>query len=211
MDDVSGQMATALLDREATVRDLLADLDRRRLTGAAEAVRADVRALARTDREVFLALTLTLSGSQQFFGDVEAALDVTAADSLRDLEDTYGSLAEPFAVVRSEVLDGRHNPVTAIDTTITYDADAERPIVEYGLTSGSVEGFRARESPAELLQVVEGLLGATTDALEATGDRSLSTEELGGLIDRREAIESELDRLRDRIDTLRQQPPGDQN
>lgn len=211
MDDVSGQMATAVLDREATVRDLLADLDRRRLTGAAEAVRADVRALARTDREVFLALTLTLSGSQQFFGDVEAALDVTAADSLRDLEDTYGSLAEPFAVVRSEVLDGRHNPVTAIDTTITYDADAERPIVEYGLTSGSVEGFRARESPAELLQVVEGLLGATTDALEATGDRSLSTEELGGLIDRREAIESELDRLRDRIDTLRQQPPGDQN
>jgi len=211
MDDVSGQMATAVLDREATVRALLAELDRRRLTGDAAAVRADVRGLARTDRELFLALTLTLSGSQQFYGDVEATLDVSAADRLRDLEASFGALADPFAVVRSEVLDGRHNPVTAIDTTITYDADAERPIVEYGLTSGSVEGFRARESPAELLTVVEGLLGATTDALEATGDRTLSTEELGGLIDRREAIESELDRLRDRIDALRQQPPGDQN
>ncbi|AWB26550.1 hypothetical protein [Halococcoides cellulosivorans] len=211
MDDVSGQMATAVLDREATVRALLAELDRRRLTGDAAAVRADVRGLARTDRELFLALTLTLSGSQQFFGDVEATLDVSAADRLRDLEASFGALSDSFAVVRSEVLDGRHNPVTAIDTTITYDADAERPIVEYGLTSGSVERFRARESPAELLTVVEGLLGATTDALEATGDRTLSTEELGGLIDRREAIESELDRLRDRIDALRQQPPGDQN
>jgi len=179
MDDVTGQMATRILDRESAVRDLLADLDRRALAGEFEAVRERVREFARTDRERFLALALTLSDSEHFFGDVEAALDVSAADRLRALADEYAAVAPLFAVVRREVVNGRHNPVTAIDTTTSYDVDAERPLVEYGLTSGSVEGFRARESPAELLQVVEALLGATTDALDAVEDRPLATDELG--------------------------------
>lgn len=211
MDDVSGQMATAVLDREDTVRDLLGDLDRQRLTGDARAVRADLRELARTDRELFLALSLALSGADPFLGDVEAALDVRAADRLRTLGEEFGALADSFAVVRREVVDGRHNPVTSIETTTTYDADAERPLVEYALATGDVEGFRARESPGELLAVVEALLGATTDALTAAEDRPLATAELADLIDRREAIAADLDRLQDRLDALRGQPVDDRD
>jgi uncharacterized protein (UPF0335 family) len=41
-------------------------------------------------------------------------------------------------------------------------------------------------------------------------EHSVNTEELSGLIDRREELESELDHLRTQIDELRRRPVGDE-
>jgi SMC interacting uncharacterized protein involved in chromosome segregation len=80
------------------------------------------------------------------------------------------------------------------------------------MQSGDVTLVEATESPQEVLQVATYLVQSTTDSLEAAieQEHSVNTEELSGLIDRREELETELDQLRDLIDELRRRPVGDE-
>ncbi|WP_136687335.1 hypothetical protein [Halorhabdus amylolytica] len=209
--ELPGMLVEEYLEREAGVRALLDDLERQALEGDHEEVRERVRGLAEENRSVFFTVALSLTGSAQFFGDVEAQLDVTAADRLRDLADTYPALAEPFSVVRNEQARDRHNPVTGLETTTSYHAEEALPLIRYTVRSGDVDLYEGCESPEEVLGVATQFVRSTTDALEAAmdDDFSVNTEELSNLIDRREELESELDRLRGQIDELRRRPIGD--
>jgi len=160
---------------------------------------------------VFFTVALALTGSKHFFGDVESQLGVGAADKLRELAETYPSLAEPFNLVRMEVSNDRQNPITSFDVTTTYDQDQEVPLVGYKAYSGEVELYDFRGSPQEVLQTASYLVEATNDSLEASlrQNHSVNTDELSELIDRHEKLESELNDLRDHIDELRRKPIGD--
>lgn len=210
--ELPGVLVEEYLQREAGVRTLLDDLDRQSLEGEDEKVRERVRNLAEESQSVFLTVALSLTGSAQFFGDVEAQLDVTAADRLRELPDTYPALEEPFSVVRNERSRDRKNPITSLETTTTYHAEEALPLIRYTVSSGNVDLYEGCESTEELLGVAVQFVGATTDALEAAmdDDFSVNTEELSGLIDRREGLETELDTLRSQIDELRRRPVGDE-
>ena len=210
--NLPGTLVEEYLDREQGTRSLLDELERLALEGEYQAVRDRIRKLADANTGVFFAVALSLTGSKQFFGDVEAQLDVTAADRLRELPETYPTLVEPFNIVRTEQSHDRHNPVTSLNTTTTYHAEEEIPMIHYGMQSGDVTLLEASESPQEVLQVATYLVQATTDSLEAALDQqhSVNTEELSGLIDRREELETELDNLRDQIDELRRRPVGDE-
>lgn len=210
--ELPGALVTEFLERESGTRTLLDELERLVLEGEHEQARQRIRALAENSPGVFFAVALSLTGSKQFFGDVEAQLDVTAADKLRALAETYPTLQEPFNVVRTEQSHDRYNPVTGLTTTTTYHAEEEVPLIRYVMQSGDLSLFEATESPQEVLQVAIYLVQATNDSLEASleQDHSVNTEELSGLIDRREELESELDQLRARIDELRRRPVGDE-
>ncbi|MEF8825648.1 MAG: hypothetical protein V5A34_02275 [Halapricum sp.] len=210
--ELPGALVTEYLERESGTRALLDELERLVLEGEHEAARERIRGLAEHNPGVFFAVALSLTGSKQFFGDVEAQLDVTAADKLRNLAETYPSLEEPFSVVRTEQSHDRHNPVTGISTTTTYHAEEEVPLIHYAMQSGELSLLEATESPQEVLQVAIYLVQATNDSLEASLDQehSVNTEELSGLIDRREELETELDQLRAQIDELRRRPVGDE-
>ncbi|MFB6151391.1 MAG: hypothetical protein ABEJ40_06255 [Haloarculaceae archaeon] len=217
MEDVdSGEMPRVmveeLLDREEGTRALLDDLERLALEGDHEAVRERIRDLAETNQHVFYAVALSLSGSKQFYGDVEAQLGVEAADVLRDVGETYSALAEPFGVVRTEQSRGRYNPVTELAARTTYLSEEEVPVVSYTPKSGAVDLFDGKGSPEEVLQFATYLVQATTDSLDSAMERdySVNTEELSALIDRQEELESELGRLRDQIDELRRKPVGNE-
>jgi len=203
-----GALVEEYLERERGTRALLDELEQLALEGDHESVRERVRNLAETNTGVFFAVALSLTGSKQFFGDVEAQLDVSAADRLRDLPEAYPTLVEPFSVVRTEQSHERYNPVTGLSATTTYHADEEVPLIRYEFNSGDLSLLEARESPQEALQVATYLVQATTDSLEAAleQDHSVNTEELSGLIDRREELVTELDHLRDQIDELRRRP-----
>jgi len=213
MDDVdSDEMPRVLVEeflaREEGTRALLDDLERLTLEGDHDAVRERIRDLADNNRNVFYAVALSLTGSKQFYGDVEAQLGVEAADVLRDLGETYPALAEPFAVVRTEQTRDRHNPITELEARTTYVEEEEVPAVRYTPKSGDVELFTGKGSPEEVLQFASYLVQATTDSLDSSLDRdySVNTEELSALIDRQEELEAELDQLRDQIDELRRTP-----
>ncbi|PSQ45160.1 hypothetical protein BRD17_02145 [Halobacteriales archaeon SW_7_68_16] len=217
MDEVdSGEMPRALvgefLAREEGTRALLDELERLTLEGEYDRVRERTRDLAEHNRRVFYAVALSLTGSKQFYGDVEAQLGVEAADVLRDLGETYPALAEPFGVVRTEQTRDRHNPVTELEATTTYVAEEEVPAVRYTPKSGAVELYTGKGSPEEILQFASYLVQATTDSLDSAMERdySVNTEELGALIDRQEELEAELDTLRDQIDELRRTPVDDE-
>jgi len=217
MDDVDRQemprvIVEEFFDREEGTRALLDDLERVALEGDHEAVRNRIRDLAESNQHVFYAVALALSGSKQFYGDVEAQLGVEAADTLRELGETYPTLAEPFGMVRTEQTRERHNPVTELEAKTTYAAEEEVPVVSYTPKSGQVDLYSGRGSPEEVLQFASYLVQATTDSLDSALDRdySVNTEELGSLIDRQEELESELGRLRDQIDELRRTPVGDE-
>lgn len=207
-DAVPGAIAEAYLERDRGIRALLDDLDALAVRGDHATVRERIRAMAAADERAFYAVAFALTGAEQFFGDVEAQLDVTAADRLRDLADTYPRLAEPFGLVRLEVATDRHNPVTGIESSTAYTTEESVPLIEYSLHSGDLELYASRGSPQEVLGAAAYLVGATNDGLEAAleGDRPVNTEELSELIDRREELESELGLLRDRIDRLRSAP-----
>ena len=209
--EVPGAVAAALLARERGVRALLEDLDELALRGEHAAVRERIRAFAEADRRAFFGVALALTDSDRFFGDVEAELDVTAADTLRELADTYPRLAEPFGLVRMEVAGDRHNPVTGVDATTAYHTGEGLPVVEYALESGRVGLYESRGSPGEVLTAAAYLVGATNDALEdaLAADRPVNTDELSELIDRRDELESELDLLQDRLDALRRTSGGE--
>jgi hypothetical protein len=213
MDDVdSDEMPRVIVEeflaREEGTRALLDQLERLTLEGDHDAVRGRIRDLADNNRNVFYAVALSLTGSKQFYGDVEAQLGVEAADVLRDLGETYPALAEPFAVVRTEQTRDRHNPVTELEARTTYVEEEEVPAVRYTPKSGDVELFTGKGSPEEVLQFASYLVQATTDSLDSAMDRdySVNTEELSALIDRQEELEAELDQLRDQIDELRRTP-----
>jgi hypothetical protein len=210
--ELPGALVEEYLDREQGTRALLDELEQLALEGDHEAVRERIRGLAEENAGVFFAVALSLTGSKQFFGDVEAQLDVTAADRLRELPETYPTLVEPFSIVRTEQSHDRYNPVTGLSTTTTYHAEEEVPLIRYGMQSGDVTLVEATESPQEVLQVATYLVQSTTDSLEAAieQEHSVNTEELSGLIDRREELETELDQLRDLIDELRRRPVGDE-
>lgn len=171
-------------------------------------MRERVRNLAERDEAVFYTVAFSLAESDHFFGDVEAQLDASAADRLRDLAATYSGLTEPFAVVRTEVAEDRRNPVTDLHYSVSYHRGVESPIVTYGPQSGRRELFESRGTPSELLHLSADLVEAATDALEVALDEgySVNTEELSDLIDRREDLESSLSRLRDDLDELRRKP-----
>jgi uncharacterized protein (UPF0335 family) len=213
MDDVESEdmprvLVEEFLAREEGTRALLDQLERLTLEGDHETVRERIRDLAEHNRNVFYAVALSLTGSKQFYGDVEAQLGLEAADVLRDIGETYPALAEPFGVVRSEQTRDRHNPVTELEARTTYVAEEEVPVVQYTPRSGAVELFTGKGSPEEVLQFATYLVQATTDSLDSAMERdySVNTEELSALIDRQEELEAELDQLRDQIDELRRTP-----
>jgi len=217
MDGVdSGEMLSELveefLQRERGTRALLDELEKLSIEGDHEAVRERIRAFAESHRGVFFTVALALTGSKHFYGDVESQLGVGPADTLRDLAETYPTLAEPFGVVRMEVANDRHNPLSGLDVTTTYHEEEEVPLIGYTAYSGDVTLHESRGSPQETLQSATYLVEATNDALEAAlqKDHSVNTDELSELIDRRERLESELSVLRDRIDELRRKPVGDE-
>lgn len=217
MDDVDGDampraIVEEFLDRERGTRALLDELQMLSIEGRHEEVRERIRSLAANDEAVFYTVAFTLSRSRQFFGDVEAQLDVTAADRLRDLAETYGSLTDAFAIARTELSEDRHNPVTDLSYSVSYHRDVESPIVSYEPLSGQRTLFESRGTPSEVLHLSLDLAEATTDALEVAleEDYSVNTEELSELIDRREQLESVLSRLRDDLDELRRTPVNDE-
>ena len=213
MDDIEGEempgaIVEAFLEREEGVRALLEELEKLTIEGRHETVRERLRNLADSDESVFYTVAFSLTNSRQFFGDVEAQLDVTAADRLRDLADTYPSLAEPFNIVRTERAEDRLNPVTDTSYTVTYHHSVEAPMITYSPLSGDQELYESRGTPGEVLRVSTDLAAATTDALDVAleNDFSVNTEELSTLIDRREELETELSKLRDQLDALRRKP-----
>jgi polyhydroxyalkanoate synthesis regulator phasin len=217
MDDVEGQempgaIVEEFLQREGGTRRLLDELEQLAIEGDHEAVRTRIREFAEHSRSTFFAVALALTNSKHFFGDVEAQLGVGAADRLRDIAETYPTLAEPFGLVRMEVSSDRKNPMTGMDVTTSYHAEEEVPLIAYTAHSGEMVLTESRGSPQEVLQSASYLVQATNDALEAAldQDHSVNTDELSELIDRREQLESELSILRDRIDDLRRKPVGDE-
>jgi hypothetical protein len=211
-DEMPGAIVEEFLRRERGTRGLLDDLERLALEGDHGAVRDRIRSFAESDRGVFFAVALALTNSKHFFGDVESQLGVEPADRLRDLAETYPTLAEPFALVRMEVASDRKNPTTGMDVTTTYHREEEVPLVGHTVYSGEVELYESRGSPSEVLGTAGQLVEATSDALEAAlrQDHSVNTDELSDLIERRERLESELNGLRDRIDELRRTPVGEE-
>ncbi|WP_336000893.1 hypothetical protein [Halorientalis halophila] len=211
-DDPPREMPKALiedyLEQEAGTRAFLDDLQKLAAEGRHAAVRDRLRDFAEHSQGAFFAVALSLGGSAQFFADVEAQMDVETGQKLRDLEATYGTLADEFGLVRSEQTQDRKNSVTSLGTATTYQADEEVPLIEYTPLSGEVELYTGRESPEEVLQVAHFLVRATTDALDVAleNEQPVNTEELSALIDRREELESELGALRDQIDELRRTP-----
>ncbi|MBX0295386.1 hypothetical protein [Haloarcula nitratireducens] len=213
MDDVEdeampGAIVEAFLEREEGVRALLEELEKLTIEGRHGEVRERVRNLADSDESVFYTVAFSLTNSRQFFGDVEAQLDVTAADRLRDLAETYPTLAEPFNIVRTERAEDRLNPVTDTSYTVTYHHGVEAPMIAYSPLSGDQQLYESRGTPSEVLRVSTDLAAATTDALDVAleNDYSVNTEELSALIDRREELETELSKLRDQLDELRRTP-----
>lgn len=209
--EMPGAIVEEYLRRERGTRTLLDELAALALEGRDERLRERIRAFADSDREVFFAVALALTGSKQFFGDVEAQLGVERADRLRALPETYPALADPFGLVRMEVSSDRHNPVTGLDVTTSYHDEEEVPLVSYTLYSGETPLHEARGSPQEILQTASYLVQATNDSVESAleADHSVNTDELGELIDRHERLTSELTALRDHIDALRRTPVGD--
>jgi len=199
------------LDQEAGTRAFLDELQQLAAEGRYAEVRDRLRAFAEHSQGAFFTVALSLRGTAQFFADVEAQMDTEVGDKLRDLEETYGTLADEFSIVRNEQTQDRLNPVTSLSASTTYEAEEEVPLVEYTLLSGEKELFDSRESPEEVLQAAHFLVQSTTDALDAAMEDNLTvnTEELSALIDRREELESELSRLRNQIDELRRTPVDD--
>lgn len=217
MDDVDGQempgaIVEEFLRRERGTRALLDELERMAIEGNHEAVRQRVRTFADSNQSAFFAVALALTNSKHFFGDVESQLGVGPADKLRDIAETYPTLAEQFGMVRMEVADDRKNPLTGMDVTTSYHEDEEVPLIAYTAHSGDLTLYESRGSPQEVVQSASYLVQATNDALDAAleKDHSVNTDELSELIDRREKLESELGVLRDRIDELRRKPVGDE-
>lgn len=217
MDDVDGDamprtIVEAFLERECGARALLDDLEKLSIEGRHDEVHERIRGLAENDEAVFYTIAFSLSRSRQFFGDVEAQIGVTVADRLRDLADTYGSLTDDFAIVRTERSEDRRNPVTDLSYSVSYHRGVESPIIGYQPLSGQRELFESRGTPSEVLHLSADLAEATTDALDVALEEeySVNTEELSELIDRREQLESTLSRLRDDIDELRRKPITDE-
>lgn len=200
------------LTRERGSRALLDELEKLAIEGRVEELHERIHNLATSDEAVFYTVAFSLADSKQFFGDVEAQLDVTAADQLRDLAATYPTLSEPFAVARTELSEDRQNPVTDVSYGVSYHRGIESPIVTYRPLSGNRELYESRATPSEVLQTASDLVASTTDALEVAleNDHSVNTEELSALIDQRERLESELSRLRDDLDDLRRKPVNDE-
>lgn len=211
-DAMPGTIVETFLARERGTRALLDELQRLAVEGRHDEVRERVRGLADSDEAVFYTVAFSLSRSRQFFGDVEAQIDVSTADRLRDLADTYGSLTDDFAIVRTERSEDRYNPVTDLRYSVSYHRGVDSPIVSYAPLSGELELFESRGRPSEALHLSTDLLEAATDALEVAleEDYSVNTDELSDLIDRRERLESTLSRLRDDLDDLRRRPVGDE-
>lgn len=217
MDDVDGDamprtIVEEFLERERGTRTLLDELEKLSIEGRHDELHERIRGLAESDEAVFYTVAFSLSRSQQFFGDVEAQIGMTAADRLRDLADTYGSLTDAFAIVRTEVSENRHNPVTDLSYSVSYHRGVESPIVGYRPLSGQRELFESRGTPSEVLHLSTDLVEATTDALDVALEEgySVNTEELSDLIDRREQLETALSRLRDDLDDLRRKPITDE-
>lgn len=211
-DDAPQEMPKALvedfLEQEAGTRAFLDELQKLAAEGRYAEVRERLREFAEHSQGAFFTVALSLGGTAQFFADVEAQMGTEVGEKLRDLEATYGTLAEECNVVRTEQTKNRLNPVTSVGVSTSYRTDEEVPLVSYTPLSGEVPLSESRESPEEVLQVASFLVQATTDALDDAleADRTINTEELSTLIDRREELESELSRLRDQIDQLRRTP-----
>jgi hypothetical protein len=217
MDDVDAEempraIVETFLERENGVRALLDELEMLAIEGRHDELRDRIRDVAEADEAVFYTVAFSLAGSKQFFGDVEAQLGVTPADRLRDLSETYQSLAEPFTIVRTEITEDRQNPITDLRYSVSYHRGVESPIITHAPLSGDQALFESRGTPSEVLRLATDLVEATTDGLEVAleDEYSVNTEELSELIDRREELESALSALRDDLDELRRTPVNDE-
>jgi len=214
-NDAPREMPKALVEdflaQEAGTRAFLDELQKLAAEGRHGEVRERLRAFADHSQGAFFTVALSLGGTAQFFADVEAQMDAETGEKLRDLEATYGTLADEFSIVRTEQTQNRLNPVTSLSASTEYEPEESVPLIEFQPLSGDVPLYEGRESPEEVLQIAHFLVQSTTESLEHAldGDRQVNTEELSALIDRREDLESELSRLRDRIDELRRTPVDD--
>lgn len=213
MDNVDRQEVPRLLveeylQQERGARSLLDELERLHIRGEYETVRERIRNLAEHEQGVFYTVAFSIADSEQFFEDVESQMEAEVADRLRELSDSYSTLAESFEIVRTEYANDRFNLITGLEATTTYQMEEEVPLIDYTPRSGNVELYTGKKSPQELLEFTEYLLRATNDSLEASIEKehSVNTEELGALIERHEELESRLNRLQDRIDELRRRP-----
>jgi intein/homing endonuclease len=217
MDDVDAEempraIVETFLEREHGVRTLLDELEMLAIEGRHDELRERIRGIAESDEAIFYTVAFSLAGSKQFFGDVEAQLGVTPADRLRDLSETYQSLTEAFAIVRTEITEDRQNPITDLRYSVSYHRGVESPIITHEPLSGDQSLFESRGTPSEVLRLATDLVEATTDGLEVAleDEYSVNTEELSELIDRREELESALSALRDDLDELRRTPVNDE-
>lgn len=196
---------------ERGVRTLLDDLERELVEGNDAAVRERVREFASEHQRAFFAVALALDGNEGFFEQVESSRGADVAAEFETLNKDYDSLVEPFRIVRLETAKERRNPITSIDVRTGYSTDQKVPLVGYTVSSGGVELYEYRGTPQETLQSAGYFIQAANDTLAATleADRSVDTDELSGLIDRYEKLETELNSLYDHIDELRRNPPGE--
>ena len=203
-----GTIAAAYEERERGVRALLDDLDRAALEGNHSEVRERIRTFADEEREVFLAVALALAGTEEFFEQVERERTQEVATALETIGEEYPSLSDPFRLVRLEVSKERTNPITSIDVVTAYDTDRETPLVGYTVSTGDVELYEHRGTPQEVLDVAAYIVQGTNDSLTAAleGGHSVNTDELSGLIDSHQKLESQLNTLYDHIDELRRKP-----
>lgn len=215
MDDPSTatpvEVVRAYQEFRRGTHNLLDDLQRDALEGNHEDVRQRIRSFADQHRKPFFAVAYALSGNEDFFKEIKTKLDDGTARDLRELQKGYPSLVEPFHIVRMEISQNRRNPITSIDVQISYSEEEETPLVGYTVSSGDMKFHEHRGTPQEVLQTAGYFVKAANDSLETVieTDRNVNTDELSGLIDTHEHLESELNSLYDHIETLRGRPPNE--
>jgi hypothetical protein len=184
-------LATAVVDNEQAIRQLLDSQVEKLLTGEVAAVRAALREFARHNRSVFAATCLSVGGHEQFFQDVRAAdTDPGTVEKLEALHEAYSILTDEFATVSTEFNYSLHNPYPSVSTTPEFDQGSGLPLMKYYLTSGNVDLGEFRVPPSQAVALVNTLVKHAQQVLQQSIDRH------------GEVSPAEVDRLWDRLDDI---------
>jgi hypothetical protein len=207
-DTMPQSLVEDFLAQEAGVEALLDELEKLVAEGRYEDVRARIRNFADASPGAFFAVALSLSGSSQFFADVEAQLDAAAAATLRELADDHAALEAEFGIVRTEEATDRNHPITGMSADTDFRPESDRPMVSYRPQSGDLDLYEGRAPPSDLVEIASLYLRTTADALDVISDVDsvVAVDEVNALRDRREHLEQELARLDEQIEALEQPP-----